>query len=216
MKKILLINFFILLSAISFSQTGINASFLSSDFSNVESDILPDSKVDIFNAGIMTGLFYSIRVNGKGIVLLPDIGYSFFDSKIDDKKYKLQQISVGIPVKFYPFNLEGDCGCPDFSLRNKFFEKHFFLMLNNAVFYNFKSLTYGDKQYRDDYFSFIAGIGGGLTVPVSETVILEPFISYNFGFNDKWSPEMLYGMRTDPKTIGFNEVEFGVRIGMRN
>ncbi len=213
-KKILLINIFALIGTISLSQVGIKIGYLSSDFSNIDNDILPGEKVNMFNNGYMAGVFYALQINGKGIVLLPEIGFDYFGSKVKEVSYKLQQISAGIPIKFYPLNLEGDCGCPDFSLRSKFFEKHFFLLLNDAVFYNVKSVNNGDNQTWDDYFSFKIGIGMGLTVPVSETIRLEPYLCYNWGFYDKWTSAMLPANNLESKSISYVEVEFGIRVGM--
>ena len=194
----------------SFAQSGVKLTYLLSDFSNIESDILSGTKVDIFNNAYMFGVFHSIGVNGKGIVFLPEAGYGIYDSKIGVNKYKLRQISFGIPLKFYPFNLEGDCGCPDFSLRNKFFEKHFFLFLNNAIFYNLKNITIGLVEISDDYFSYKVGLGAGITLPLTEAIRFEPFISYNWGFDDKWT---LWGDYIS-KTINYTQAEFGIRVAM--
>ncbi|HHH54217.1 MAG TPA: hypothetical protein ENK91_11195, partial [Bacteroidetes bacterium] len=106
-----------------YSQAGLNMKYISSDYFNIEADIEINENSDIFKFSYGAGLFYFHNVNGKGIVLMPEIGYDFANTSMDDgRKFSLQKISVGVPIKFYPFNLEGDCGCPDFSIRNKFFE----------------------------------------------------------------------------------------------
>ncbi len=214
MKRILLIYLFIFFAFNAFNQIGIKAAYLSSDFSNIERDIISDSRVDIFSNGFMTGLYYSIGINGKGINLLPEIGIGFYNSIAALNPYKLQQIFIGVPVKFYPLNLEGDCGCPDFSLRNKFFEKHFFMFFNNAVFYNGKSMTNDENQVWDNYFSFKIGLGAGITIPLTQIIRVEPFLSYNWGFNDKWVPAMLNGERVEAKSINYTQSEFGIRLGV--
>lgn len=196
-----------------YSQAGLNMKYIYSDYSNIEADIEINEKFDIFKFSYGAGLFYFHNVNGKGIVLMPEIGYDFANTSMDDgRKFSLQKISVGVPIKFYPFNLEGDCGCPDFSIRNKFFEKHFFLLLNNSIFWNIKKLSSQYTNIKDSYFSGKIGLGAGISLPVTDKIGIEPTIAYNWGFHDVWKKDFLY-VRTDVnKTINFTDLDFSLRI----
>ena len=146
-----------------------------------------------FDRRLYAGAGFEFKISGKGLALIPYTGMSFAMGQNYDALYDLKRYAAGVFLRFYPFNANGDCGCPDFSLRNKFFEKHFFIFVDISGGYNRKSLELDDKQYEYYNPDFKTGLGAGLSIPFVKNVILDLAAGYSVTANDKWGADLLNG-----------------------
>jgi len=183
---------FIFSVLIGYSQIGVKAIYSRANNSTVN-DLFNthyDTSDHLFQDNFGLGINYRFQKNG--IEVLPSISYEI--SLKNDIGFSMNRISFGLPFIIYPMNMEGDCGCPDFSLRNKFFQKHLFLVLNSAILYETKTFEKsGDVienitiNFNNIYFKI--GLGAGFTFPVTESFSIAPTIIYNRSFKDKWKKD---------------------------
>ncbi len=157
---------------------------------------------------ISMGAYYRYQFEGTGFEILPGINYTKFITASD--KYDISNFSFEIPFLVYPLNMGGDCGCPDFSLRNKFFEKHFFFLLTPTLLYEQK--TFEENTNQNLYY--MVSLGVGMSIPITERFSLAPALNYSWAMSDKWDSSLLV---ENNKTIssGYSEPSFELRINYK-
>jgi hypothetical protein len=166
---------------------------------------------NLFRNNYNLGIGYQYVFEGTGMSLIPGIVYSFSKTNVGNANLKLNKLSFELPFKFFPFNMEGDCNCPDFSMRNKFFEKHFFILINSGVNYSFKNNSAVENSSIKD-ISYTTGIGAGITIPLFKNIILSPGINYKGIFNDKWNNEFLFSLPEEEFNTSSSELELEIRM----
>ena len=152
---------------------------------------------------------YNFQFPNSSAMLMPGIGYSFSNSSIGEIEYKMKRYIFELPFKLYPFNMEGECGCPDFSIRSKFFEKHFFLLLNSAV--NLEQLRKGEGVIFSD-LNYKFGVGAGLALTLLEGLVISPSVSYNLVIDDQWDAALLDPVNLESITDNHSEPVFELRF----
>ena len=195
------------------SQIGIKIAYNNTQYSEIN-EILNQAtgtKEQIFNNIFLAGINYDLSIERTGIVLMPGVSYGMSYSKIEDHSFNLHRISFDLPFKIYPMNTEGDCGCPDFSLRNKFFEKHLFFLLSPSYIIDMKDLKTENINYKISNSYFKIGLGAGITIPIVESFSISPTILYNWAFKDYWSHE-LFPTSIIPEKIKTNYTDINLEI----
>lgn len=194
MKYILSIVF--LVSTLSiYSQIGVKTMYNRANNSTVNDVFNTHYNISesVFQNNFGLGINYKIQI--KGMELLPTVGYE--TSVKNDLGISMNRIHFGLPFIIYPMNMEGDCGCPDFSLRNKFFQKHLFLVLNTAVLYETKNFERTDDIVETSIslsnLYFKIGLGAGILLPITESFSIAPTFLYNRSFKDKWKKDFFDG-----------------------
>ena len=147
---------------------------------------------------------YQIKIPETSMSFIPGISARYSRSDFGYVDYGMISFGFELPFKFFPFNMEGDCNCPDFSLRNKFFEKHFFLQVNSGLFYNFFNSQFDENVQnvirKQNNLSVFLGVGAGISIPFGKNFILSPAINYLYFFNDKWDRGFLFMDSSEMKT----------------
>jgi hypothetical protein len=195
-----------------FSQIGIKTGLSIADNTNTQQDLFVDNQdIKVFRGNYSFGLSYQYIFEGTGMSLIPGITYSYSETGLNEGKLTLNRVGFDLPFKLFPFNMEGDCNCPDFSMRNKFIEKHFFLLLNTGVNYSFKRNSILENAGLKD-INFKAGLGTGISFSVLKNIILSPAINYNWFFSDNWNKTIINALPDKDFSNRFSELEFEVRI----
>jgi hypothetical protein len=197
--------FFLFLSFELFAQLSFKISYSHANHTDV-------TNLVIENGGDKGFLANNFRINAGYQIKIPETSMSFFpglstrysSNDFGYVKYRLIGVGVELPFKFFPFNMEGDCNCPDFSLRNKFFEKHFFLQLNSGLFYDFYKSQFNENvQFaikKSKNLSVFLGAGAGISIPFGKNFILSPALNYIYFFNDHWDLGYLFVASEEIKT----------------
>lgn len=157
---------------------------------------------------------YQLKIPETSMSFLPGLSLKYSNTDFSFADYRMISAGIEVPFKFFPFNMEGECNCPDFSVRNKFFEKHFFLLVNDGVFYNFYRSEFDDNVVSPvnniQNFSFMLGAGMGIAIPFGKNIIISPSINYLHFFNDQWNSGYLFVGSQTTKTH-HPEYEFEIR-----
>jgi hypothetical protein len=165
----------------------------------------------LFRNNLTGGIGYQHIFYGTGVSVIPGFTFTMSTTDIPLGLYELTRVGIEAPIKIFPFNLEGDCDCPNFSMRNKFFEDNFFIMINNGINYNIKK--YSDEAKMEfSNINFKAGLGGGFAMPLAKGLILSPSVSYNLFFGDKWDSGFLHPTQEEVLKTTFGEVDFELRL----
>lgn len=202
--KLLIILFIILIAIPGYSQLGYKVIY---DYGqNKEISKYLDNVDNVFQNEFGIGVNYNYQLPNSGIMLMPGIFYKLSRTKVDETVFELSRPGLEFPVKFYPFNMEGECGCPDFSLRNKYFQKHYYIILNDAMNFDFRSktniTTIGD-------FSFMAGIGTGISINLSKHLVLSPTLYVNKIFSEDWDSKLLFETIENKKV---SPIQYGIEL----
>jgi hypothetical protein len=174
-------------------------------------EYLNDTDNNIFRNNYNLGIGYQYIFEGTGMSIIPGIMYTFSEFNIGIAELRLNRFSLEVPFKIFPFNMEGDCNCPDFSMRNKFFEKHFFLLVNSGINFSIKNNSLVDDSVIKD-LSYTAGIGAGITIPIAKNILISPAFNYKRFFDDKWNKEYLFTIPEGEFKTSFSELEFEIRM----
>lgn len=212
-QLILAVFFFVLiLSGRCFGQAGIKIGYSLADNSKVD-EYLVDNNTDfnLFRNNYNIGIGYQYIFEGTGMSLIPGLVYTFSKTKVGNASLKFNRFSFELPFKFFPFNMEGDCNCPDFSMRNKFFEKHFFLLVNSGINYSIKNNSLVEDSVIKDV-SYSAGLGSGITIPLAKNILISPAVNYKWFFNDKWDNKYLFTVTEGEFNTSFTELELEIRM----
>ncbi len=199
--KYILITIFTVLQFSSFAQIGGKIKYSRAGYSHITKSLHWEENLSSNFDKISVGTYYRHQFEGTGFEILPGINYTKFITASD--KYDISNFGLEVPFLVYPLNMEGDCGCPDFSLRNKFFEKHLFFLLTPALLYEQK--TFEGNTSRNLYY--MVALGVGMSIPVAERFSLAPALNYNWAINDKWDSSLL---KDNKETIssGYTEPSF--------
>lgn len=212
MKKIALSGILMFIISNLFAQVGFKLAYDRSNYDNVNIQFQTnEDEVDpIYQNIFVAGLNYRYKIPNTGFEFLPGISYSL--ALENNLGFSLQRFTFDLPIKVYPLNMEGDCDCPDFSLRNKFFEKHLFFLLTPSYNYDIKKLKSESKnlQFSNSYFKI--GLGVGMAIPFSENLSLSPAISYNWAINDKWNEELFDKPTNGDVTSNYTNISFELRL----
>lgn len=195
-----------------YSQLAVKIGYSLADNSKAD-EYLQNNGTDfnLFRNNYNFGLGYQYIFEGTGMSLVPGLLYTYSETSVGLAKLKLSRFSVELPLKIFPFNMEGDCNCPDFSIRNKFFEKHFFLLINSGVNYSFKNNSHIEGFVIKD-ISYTAGIGTGISIPMAKNLLFSPAINYKWFFDDKWEKKYLFTISEEEFNTSFNELEIEIRM----
>ena len=211
----LLLIFVLLIYTKSYSQIGVKASYSRASYSNIEERLKRQfENVDkVFGNNFEFGLYYRYQIKNSGFELLPGINWKF--SPKGNLGLSYQRYVLEIPMIIYPLNMEGDCGCPDFSIRNKFFEKHLFFILSPSVNYEKKTLKREDITaiFSNTYFK--VGLGVGILLPFTEKISLAPDILFNWAFNDKWDKGIFNNPQLTDISTSYNDMSFDLRVNYK-
>ncbi len=214
-KELILFVFVFIISAKGFAQIGVKASYARASYTNVEEKLKRqfDDVGKIFGDNFEFGIYYRYQIKNTGFELLPGINWRFSPKGNFGLSY--QRYVFEIPVIIYPLNMEGDCGCPDFSIRNKFFEKHLFFILSPSVNYEKKILDRGivSATFTNTYFKL--GLGAGILLPLTEKISLAPDIIFNWAFNDKWEKGIFNNPELKEVSTTYNDVSFELRLNYK-
>ncbi len=193
-------------------QLTIKAGFSLADHSEAEKILIPSGMdVGMLRNNYHFGLAYQYIFEGTGMSVLPGLSNTFSESAIGSSTIRFYRIGFELPFKFFPFNMEGDCNCPDFSIRNKFFEKHFFIMLNPGINFNVKTNPALDNSVFNS-ISYKAGIGAGLSVSAGKRIILSPSLNLYWFFGDKWNTSILNSSSNQKFSTSYSEAELELRL----
>lgn len=194
------------------AQIGFKTGYDISNYDNINVHLqsVEDNVDPVFQNIFLIGINYRYKIENSGFELLPGISYGLsFENNIG---FSLQRFTFDLPIKVYPLNMKGDCGCPDFSLRNKFFEKHLFFLLIPSYNFDIKNLKDDNKnlQYSNSYFKI--GLGVGIAIPFTDNLSLSPAISYNWAIFDKWNESFFYKPTDGDVTSNYTNVSFELRF----
>lgn len=202
----------VLFSGVSHAQLGIKFSY-SMAGNNQANEILNNNYegYKLYRNNWTGGIGYQHIFYGTGVSVIPGFTFTMATTDIPLGLFELTRIGFEAPVKIFPFNIDGDCDCPNFSMRNKFFEDNFFIMINSGINYNMKKHT-TDTGSDFNNLNFKAGLGGGFALPLTKGLILSPSVSYNLFFGDRWDPEFLHATQEEVLKTTFGEVDFELRL----
>lgn len=192
MNKVLSFLLFILSSHMAISQIAVKSALSFFNNATLRKELYDNSTR--FDTWLSIAIAYEFSIRGNGLVVLPAAGVSVAAG--NDKGgagYESTRFTAGFFVRLYPFNAGGDCGCPDFSVRSKFFEKHFFIFVDFSAGYNHKSLNRGTGYYSFYNFDFKTGAGLGMSVPLAEKMVADIAAGYSVLAGDDWAGELLTG-----------------------
>lgn len=199
----------------SYSQIGFKMNYSRASYTNIEERLNRNFEFErnILKNNYEVGVFYRYQVDGTGIELLPGINYRI--SPKDGFGLSYKRYSFELPFIIYPLNMEGDCGCPDFSIRNKFFEKHLFFILTPSI--NFETKTLEREEITADFSNlyFKLGVGAGILIPLTERFSIAPAVVFNWAFNDKWSSSILGETELKDISVVYNDLSFELRFNYK-
>lgn len=158
--------FFMIFQTLSVNaQLGLNVSYTN--------ETLPEMKLEEIRdvgsvAAIVSALSYEISIPNYRVNFYPSLAVarSINHAGIFDQDLNQYRYGVGLPIKFYVLDIEGDCNCPTFSQRSDFFAKGFFFELMAAHW-----LTRTEIDLKDDIQSGTStefGLGAGLDIGLSD------------------------------------------------
>ncbi len=212
MKYFLL--FFLFLSLKVNSQISFKASYSYATHANVTDIVVENGGESGFlanNFKINAG--YQIKIPETSMSFIPGLSSRYSRSNFGYVDYNMISVGLELPFKFFPFNMEGDCNCPDFSLRNKFFEKHFFLQVNSGLFYNFLKSQFNENVQnavrKENNLSVFVGAGAGISFRFGKNFIISPALNYLYFFNDQWDRGFLF---VDSEEIKSNHPEYELEL----
>ncbi len=211
--QVFIIIFFLIQTG--FSQIGLKTSYSLASYSSVEERLNRQFEYDenIFRNNFGFGLFYRYQIESTGFELLPGINLQF--SPKDNFGLSYQRYMFEMPIIIYPLNMEGDCGCPDFSIRNKFFEKHLFFIIAPSLNYEKKTIDKDNLVQTFNNIYFKVGVGVGFLIPVTEKISIAPGVLFNWAFNDKWDKSFFNEAEIKDITISYNDVKFELRFNYK-
>lgn len=213
--SILVLFFLFLLSKRCFSQIGVKASYSRASYSNLEEKLKRnvDNIDKIFRNNFELGVYYRFQIKNTGFELLPGINWKF--SPKGNLGLSYQRYVFEVPIIIYPLNMEGDCGCPDFSIRNNFFKKHLFFILSPSANYEKKTMEKKliTSTFENTYFKL--GVGTGILLPFTEKISLAPDILFNWAFNDKWDEDFFNNPKLTDISTSYNDLSFELRLNYK-
>ena len=204
--------FVFILFGTAYGQLGIKTGYSLADNSAADEYLIRNNMdFNLFRNNFSFGIIYQYVIEGKGLSLLPGFVYTLSKTHAGLSEFTLNRIGFELPFKIFPFNMEGDCNCPDFSLRNKFFEKHFFLMLNTGFNFSIKSNSFLENSRMVD-INYKLGIGAGVSIPLAKNMIFSPGVNYNWFFDDKWEKDFLFTNQMEDIYTSCSELDLEFRL----
>jgi len=197
------------------SQIGFKAGYSRASYNNVEEKLKRQFGYEegIFKNNFELGIYYRYQIENTGFELLPGINWKFSPKGNFGLSYR--RFIFELPLIIYPLNMEGDCGCPDFSVRNKFFEKHLFFILSPSLNYEKKTFEKKDLTVEFTNMYFKVGIGAGILIPLTEKISLAPDILFNWAFNDKWDKSIFGEVELTDVSITYNDISLELRLNYK-
>lgn len=171
---------FIVLTAIgypTFGQIELEARYENNDYINWNNQVISDVN------GIST-FYNSAPSYGLGLryFMQPDKerqmyyygfgGVSTSSSPVS--YYQFSNLMAGLGLRFFPFNMEGDCDCPSFYQKGNFFSRGFNLSLGAS--YN----SFGQNNHPRQS-QLLADAQAGIKVPIGKYLAIQPFVGFVFG-----------------------------------
>lgn len=190
------------------AQSEIEVRYESNDYINWNNKYIVDANGQIFDdyeSRPSYGISYRYKIQPdkeRQVIYYAGLGYS--TNLANEAHYKISAISVGTGVRFFPFNMNADCDCPSFYQEGNLFSRGFFLSLGvsgaSVKIYN-----------QDSKIQALAEATAGVSIPISKTLNLQPFIGFAFGtgiVNQNLAP--------DPNPIStLNQLRFGLQFSLQ-
>lgn len=189
MKKI---NLFVAIVCFVFFQHVVHAQLGIGVFYNRITPNTPSYPSLSYNMDDMIGVEVDwwFRLKKYRLEFLPTI---YFQSDIITKGTKQNHVnnySTGIIWKnvLYPFDFLDDCDCPNFSKGQFDIKKSFFVLFNIGAGYDDMPLFQIEdfKLEKSQGWHWIAGMGLGFDIGISDFYTISPYIAYQFTQSKNW------------------------------
>lgn len=161
----------------NFGQIEVEARYENNDYINWNNKVISDVN------GIST-LYNSAPSYGLGLryFIQPDkerqmyyYGFAGFSTSSSPVfYYRFSNLMAGLGLRFFPFNMEGDCDCPSFYQEGNLFSRGFNLSLG-ASYNSFQQSTHSRQS------QLLVDAQAGVKIPLGKIIAVQPFIGFVFG-----------------------------------
>lgn len=116
--------------------------------------------------------------------------------------YQFTNISAGLGLRFFPFNMQGDCDCPSFYQEGNFFSRGFNLSLGTN--YN----SFGQNKHPRQS-QILVDAQAGIKIPLGKKLAVQPFVGFVFG-----TAVINEDLLLNPKST-LNQIKAGLQISIQ-